>query len=341
MLGGREQSCCGHTGWVGGVAKSAPGLPASIEAAWNERSSHAGAPGAAPDDADALPFFVMLGLMGGECGSRALPSCAGSSMPRRFDAPIVGHGRSALFLQDAAVQSGPSIPSGRMLRPESAPVRRNYSAASRGRQADTSGAVAASSTAAASRQARQKPPPSAAGSTLQTLDRVLQRELAFGKLGVPSGNYGGPPARLPAPQQASISRERGKSKMREMTMIPKTMRNWETGVERKTAVQRGELPRGYSQPPSVSLRPPSPGPPGAWPVAPRQASLVPAAASATGQPPQAPPKLTPYEMRRFLKSSQRYFLSCRPEAFAVGSHPHPSSNGPAPGTGARLTPTYP
>ena len=324
------------------MANSAPGLPASIEAAWHERSAHEGAPGAAPDDADALPFFVMLGLMGGELGQRALPSCAGSSMPWRFDAPIVGHGRSGLFLQDAAVQSGPSIPSGRRLRPDSAPARHNYSAASRGRQADTSCAAAASSSAAATRPARRRPPPPPVGPTLQTLDRVLQRELAYGKLGVPTGHYGGPPARLPAPQQASISRERGKSKMREVTMIPTTLRAWETTVERKTAVQRGELPRGYSRPASASHTPRAPSPPVAWPVAPRQASLVPAPAAATaGQPPQAPPRLTPYEMRRFLKSSQRYFLSCRPEAFAVGSHAHPSATGPATGTGALLTPTYP
>ena len=30
-----------------------------------------------------------------------------------------------------------------------------------------------------------------------------------------------------------------------------------------------------------------------------------------------PQKLTPHEMRRFLKQSQRYFLACRKEAFST------------------------
>ena len=66
-------------------------LPSSIEEHW-----HAEPSGDAPEDA--VPFFVLAGLMGSERSGKQLPSHAGSSMPTRFDAPIAGHGRSSLFL---------------------------------------------------------------------------------------------------------------------------------------------------------------------------------------------------------------------------------------------------
>ena len=73
-------------------------------------------------------------------------------------------------------------------------------------------------------------------------------------------------------------------------------------------------------------------------VAPRPASFGAPAASAAAPgaspaPPQIPPRLTPYEMRQFLKQSQRYFLACRKEAFSVGPQ-GPAAHSPGAGGGA-------
>ena len=325
-----------------------------------------------------VPFFVLAGLMGSERNGHNLPSHAGMSMPTRFDAPIAGLGRSGL-IQAASfkpTRAGPSIPSkfpaggGAGLQPRGRP---DSAPSSKARPGSAKPQQSRPMTAAATSSRAQPPPPSAAsweryaaqaddalglgvtvtGSSspsrpraaqpsvppLQTLDRVLQKELAYGRLGFPSGHYRAPTNQLPATFHASLMRGRGKSKLRDMTMIPTTLRAWESSVERQTAVRRGvSPPRGYGRAAASSSRPASasssrmagsgPGSAAAAaseeahglgaPVAPRAAQQQighAASTPASQQPPPAPTKLTPYEMRRFLQHSQKYFLAVSKQPF--------------------------
>ena len=355
---------------------AAPGnneLPASVEAAWTATQ------GGAEGEQESVPFFVMLGLLGGERGPRALPSHAGTSLQGvRFEAPIASDSRSGMLQQQRGLSTGvgPNISTHtRLVRPGSADQTNSVQ-----RRAARPGSAPAR--AAAKRQAptlpRQQepqasepspsspppyhPPPSFAaarfgpapppprrraapkytGPAPQTLDRVLTRELAYGRIGVASGHYCAPSETIPAPQTASIMRQRNKSKMRDITMIPTTLRAWESTVERNAALTRGTLPRGYVAAPAYSG--------GANRVAPRRAPSA-AAESPSAAPSAAPqaesqaesqaaprsaPKLTPYEMRRFLKHSQRYFLACGKGPFSVGSQA--AGAAPAQNRGAGGTP---
>jgi hypothetical protein len=317
-------------------------LPSSIEEHWHAHASEE--PAAADTPEDAVPFFVLAGLMGSDRSGKALPSHAGSSMPTRFDAPITGHGRSSLFLADTTmeipVHAGPSIPSKPHQRPVSAPVSR---AAGRGGRPSSAASQRTQPTSLANeypfaafsredealakalarkRAAASRPsvPP------LQTLDRVLQKELAYGRLGFPQGHYRAPTNQLPAEFTASLMRDRGRSKLRDVTMIPTTLRTWESVVERSTAATRGVTPpRGgpISRPGSrPASRPGSAASSSHRRSAHASAATQPpaqAGAPAGQQPPESMNQLTPYEMRRFLQHSQRYFLSVRgKEPFSTG-----------------------
>ena len=326
-----------------------------------------------------MPFFVMLGLMGGELGHRPLPSHAGASLPGvRFEAPVTGHARSGLFVKSPSASAaqtavpayrqpprpGSAPPSSTAKRRPVPPQHSHYSQQQPQQQQPQQQQPQQQQLQQQQQQQQQQPPsvvsprparlhapraapppprrraaPKYSGPAPQTLDKVLQRELAYGRFGVPGGHYRPPAATIPAPATASIMRERGKSRMREMTMIPTTLRAWESTVERTTAIARGDLPRGY-QPPTPGAHRPAPSVTGlavqgvAVQGAPQHEASADASATAPReaepaqgqppppqeQPPQIPSRLTPYEMRQFLKQSQRYFLSCRKEAFSVGSH---------------------
>ena len=85
-------------------------------------------------------------------------------------------------------------------------------------------------------------------------------------------------------------RERRKAKLRDMTMIPSSLRAWESAVERQVDGPRVRRP-SYRAAPRVAP--------------PQDAS-------------DAEPRLSPYEMRKFLKQSQHYMLAVKKEPFAVG-----------------------
>jgi hypothetical protein len=282
-------------------------LPAEVEAALRCAPE--------PPEGETLPFFVLAGLMGGDLGERALPSHAGQSLPSSFDTPIVGNGFTPLFQRPG---SAPPVSSSwpRQQQPSSPPpstTAAHRSPASQQRPLPRRGTAGRP----AARPARPQ---------LQTLDRVLQKELANGRLGVPGGHFGAPsePSHL---VKAAIMRERGKSRLRDVTMIPTSLRAWESSVERRVAVQRGApMPRGYGRGSEGTLSPTRAAAgasrEGGAAVGPRTASLaeVPPV-SAAPTPPPMPPRLTPYEMRRFLQHSQRFLVGCRKEAFAVGPQP--------------------
>ena len=92
-------------------------LPPSIEAAWRDDGGEDG------EEQQPLPFFVMLGLLGGDLGNKPLPSHGGASLPTTsFHRPqqgaivgqqgaIAGHGRSGLFLSRPNTAATPAIPS--------------------------------------------------------------------------------------------------------------------------------------------------------------------------------------------------------------------------------------
>jgi hypothetical protein len=278
---------------------------------------------------DAIPFFVLAGLMG-DRPTTALPSHAGQSMPRRFHEPIVRGGHYQGLFQTAGLPpttAGPSIPSGRgngrwSTRPQTAPhlsaadrveqqqqqqqQRQQEQLQQQERQQQQRKAVSASHTRRPPSRPEQRVVP-----PLQTLDRVLQKELAYGRIGFPTGHYRPPSNQLPATFHANLQRDRGKSKLRDLTMIPKTLRAWESNVEKGVlAAKHGST---------------SPGGKGsaAWPSATPHHAAAPSSAPGGDAPfpSQMPERLTPYEMRKFLAMSQRYFLSVRKEAFSTGSRP--------------------
>lgn len=340
---------CGCVGCCAHMAN----LPASIEEHWRGDGS---AEADAGENGDTLPFFVLAGLMGGERTGR-LPSHAGSSIPRRFEAPIVGHGRSGLFLADQIYDQSPPIAAGPSIpvplhhqmppRPDSAPASKARPSYSSGSRRPTSAATRRSGwqpplqpqpqrrslqnefpfssppledeavleavmrkRAAAS---RSSVPP------LQTLDRVLQKELAYGRLGFPTGHYRAPSNQMPADFTAALMRERGRSKLKDVTMIPTTLRSWESTVERRIA---GQAPAHRAAPhrPGSAAAGRSSGAVGRSGAATRAAagggdSSSAASAAAPPEPPPAPATLTPYEMRKFLQHSQRYFMAVRREPF--------------------------
>jgi len=159
----------------------------------------------------------------------------------------------------------------------------------------------ASAAATRSRHAATEPP------RLQTLDRVLQKELARGRLGFPAGHMPPPRTQFPTSVIASMHRERGKAALRDMTMIPSTLRAWEASHEKsRMGVGRAHVDQRVSRGlagdnPAAQSATSTSGMAGAATGAAAFAS-DPTAASAAQQ-------MSPYEMRRFLKDSQRYFLA--------------------------------
>lgn len=174
-------------------------------------------------------------------------------------------------------------------------------------------------------QPKQRPRSGLATSAppLQTLDRVLQKELKYGRIGFPQGHYRAPTNQLPAAFQAELMRGRGKSRLRDMTMIPTTLRAWESTVERKAAAgqRRGAAAVRPGSAASSGKRTEWPGPGGdRQPGAHRETGNHQAPAAPESRPSEPRP-LTPFEMRKFLHHSQRYFLAVRKDAFAVGPQP--------------------
>ena len=310
------------------------GLPDSIEQSWQDTNEQ---PPQGEDEA--APFFVMAGLMADKPGERPLPSHGGASLPgQRFDAPISGHGRSGLFVgqqhrfgSGAVTMAGPA-PIAMGGRPQSAPATK----APQPPPPPPPPPTASHSRRPTTAKASSRP----TGPSPQTLYHVLQRELAHGRQGVPSGHINAVSLeRLPIQQRADVQRSRNKTKLRDVTMIPTSLRAWESQIERQQFELKGQkLPSGYGR---AFRRTPINAATSAPAAAARelaQQSLAPRAADisllqasgfqpryATGggatnkqEPPPHPPRLTPYEMRRFLQHSQRYFLAVRKEAFATG-----------------------
>ena len=332
-------------------------LPASIEASWRN------ATGDESYDDDGVPFFVLAGLMGSERQGRRLPSHAGQSLPKTFQAPSVPGTFQGLFPGGSSplmgASKGPSIPSGRLTaaRPGSAPPQQPNFALGL-----SIGGIARPSSAAVPMSSKKAPPPPpppppqqqqqqhdappspapasarrrggrATSPPLQTLDRVLEKELTYGRIGFPSGHYRAPSNRMPATFTTSLLRDRGKSRLNEVAMLPSTMRKWEEGIHRRLAAR--SPPRSASSSSGSRLARPSsaggapPPPPlasepaddAATASSPQLAAPPPAAAAtvAPGELPTTwPTEMSPYEMRKFFRSTQRYFLAVDKKAFSVG-----------------------
>lgn len=326
---------------VGAAGAGFRPLPKSVARQWLQPEFELD--GAAEGASEALPFSLLAGLLGGE-PSRRLPSHAGQSIPasiHSFNAPMVGAGGYARARRPPPVSAGPSIPHSQRQRPGSAPAAR---VDARGSEKATVAARAA--------QARAPPPPpprrasQAATPPFQTLDRVLQRELLYGRLGYAQGHHRAPSNRLPAQLQTALLRERKKSKLCDVTMVPATLRRWEASVERRTAARSPPRTSGGSAGIGAATStsegstgigaatappPPPPGIDRAWDgvdvapytgheSAPSDASPAPLPASEPSMAMWAESRrLSPYEMRRFLKEAQKYVLAVKKEPFAVGN----------------------
>ena len=307
-----------------------PVCPPRSEVQW--RSTQSGD----ADGEEHVPFFVLAGLMGSERQGKPLPSHAGQSLPARFDAPGPLGSFQGLFpgsppANVRAPAVGTSIRRSAH-RPGSAPPpqhsalhavgARPASAAPPRPRPEQAASTSVPTSPQLSARGRAKQPPKP---PLQTLDRVLQKELVYGRIGFPTGHYRAPTTRMPAAFTTSLQRDRGKSKLKDMAMLPSTMRRWEEGIHRRLALRsplRGggvaaAAPSGSSSPAqprdetAAALTDEIPED-GSAPLAP------PTVVASNGLPTTMPVGLSPYEMRRFLRNAQRYFLAVDKKAFSVG-----------------------
>ena len=268
-------------------------LPVEVEVNWRTTDS-----GEFANHDQPVPFSVLLGLMG-RADYGPLPSHAGQTMPRTFHAPVV---RPPDAVTRARTQRGrpTSVPASTSSAPEASMMARAPAG-------NAYHELQSPTTAPGRRPLQRRGAGPARSVPLQTLDRTLQKELAQGRLGFPGGHFPPPPSRLPAGFMTALTRDRGKS-AKGVSMIPANLRAWESQVERQLGSSGGASrlatqaplarPRSNFQSEEEPLRARAPG--------------------GAAVPPEA--ELTPYEMRRFLHQSQRYFLSVRKEPFAMPSH---------------------
>ena len=344
------------------AAYAARPLPQAVEDRWRSPSRGDDAEPEAP-----VPHILLLGLLGGERSTAALPSHAGESMPRRFDTPVAGSARRALVHRAAPARQRPNSakPATAHWRPASAAPSASLAQGANATlapgpaepQCEPPSHPAHSAPAHAAAAADEDDGASGGGGadvvgggfgsrpgrrggansrrSIHTLDRVMQKELARRNLGFPRGHLPPPSAAMPPTYLSSLQRGRSKAALRDMTMIPSTLRAWESTVERSLNVARPYSGVVSYQRNALAPRPAAtPARPASPPAA--TAAAARAAAAAAGPPPGEVPGLTPYEMRRFLQHSQRYFLSVPPKPFGLPADA--SIGAPAAGGGGTAGP---